>query len=114
MRSMTVIRMPPPLPSKKNAAAGGTKPSLASVTVMGKSSAKADRPKQVAKVNGIQNLQQTFHHNQANWGGARGLGRGDKQQREACSQSGKSNNAVAIDLARPRWGPGGEDDLFKV
>ena len=58
MRSMTVIKMPPPLPSKKNAAAGGTKPSLASVTVMGKSSAKADRPKQVAKVNGMQNLQQ--------------------------------------------------------
>ena len=59
MRSITVIKMPPPLPSKKNAAAGGTKPSLASVTVMGRSRAKADRPKQVAKVNGMQNLQQS-------------------------------------------------------
>lgn len=57
MRSMTVIKMPPPLPSKKNAAAGGTKPSLASVTVMGRSSAKADSPKHVARVNGMQNLQ---------------------------------------------------------
>ena len=56
MSSMTVIRIPPPLPSKKNAVAGGTSPSLASVTVMGRSRASADNPKQVASVKGMQNL----------------------------------------------------------
>lgn len=74
MRSMTVIKMPPPLPSKKKAAAGGTKPSLASVTVMGKSSAKADKPKQVAKVKGMQNLQQAFHYTWAKEGQGQDLG----------------------------------------
>ena len=62
MRSMIVIKIPPPLPSKKNAAAGGTKPSLASVTVMGRSRANADSPKHVAKVNGMQNLQSFTPH----------------------------------------------------
>ena len=56
MRSMTVMRMPPNLPSRKKAAAGGTSPSLASVVVMGRSSASADRPRQVASVKGMQNL----------------------------------------------------------
>ena len=81
MRSITVIKMPPPLPSKKNAAAGGTKPSLASVTVMGRSRAKADRPKQVAKVNGMQNLQQSTHYTWGKRGGGRGVkgGRGGEQ-----------------------------------
>ncbi len=54
MSSMTVIRIPPP--SKKNAVAGGTSPSLASVTVMGRSRASADNPRQVANVKGMQNL----------------------------------------------------------
>lgn len=56
MSSMTVMSTPPPLPSKKKAVAGGTKPSLASVTVMGRSRAKADNPRQVANVKGMQNL----------------------------------------------------------
>ena len=56
MRSMMVMRIPPPLPSRKRAAAGGTSPSLASVYVMGRSSASADRPRQVASVKGMQNL----------------------------------------------------------
>ncbi len=62
MSSMTVIRIPPPLPSKKKAVAGGTRPSLASVTVMGRSRASADNPRQVANVKGMQNL-----HNQRSW-----------------------------------------------
>ena len=37
--------------------AGGTSPSLASVTVMGRSRAIADSPRQVARVKGMQNLQ---------------------------------------------------------
>lgn len=57
MSSMTVMRTPPPLPSRKKAVAGGTSPSLASVTVMGRSRASADSPRQVAKVKGMQNLQ---------------------------------------------------------
>ena len=61
MRSMTVIKIPPPLPKRKNAAAGGTNPSLASVTVIGKSKANAESPKQVARVNGMQNLQSHTH-----------------------------------------------------
>ncbi len=56
MSSMTVIKIPPPFPSKKKAVAGGTRPSLASVTVMGRSRASADNPRQVANVKGMQNL----------------------------------------------------------
>ena len=52
-----VIRMPPKSPRRKKAAAGGTSPSLASRFVMGKSKARADRPRVVARVNGMQNLQ---------------------------------------------------------
>ena len=56
MRSITVIKIPPPLPKRKNAVAGGTNPSFASVTVIGRSKANAESPKQVASVNGMQNL----------------------------------------------------------
>ena len=66
MSSMTVIRIPPPLPSKKKAVAGGTSPSLASVTVMGRSRARADNPRHVANVKGMQNL-----HSQSQWVGQR-------------------------------------------
>ena len=65
---MTVIRIPPPLPSKKKAVAGGTSPSLASVTVMGRSRARADNPRHVANVKGMQNL-----HSQRVSGLVRGL-----------------------------------------
>lgn len=51
------MSMPPNLPRRKKAAAGGTSPSLASKTVMGKSSARADKPRVVARVKGMQNLQ---------------------------------------------------------
>ena len=56
------MRMPPNLPSRKKAAAGGTNPSLASVVVMGRSSARADRPRQVASVKGMQNLHQYMNN----------------------------------------------------
>lgn len=51
------MRMPPNLPSRKKAEAGGTRPSLASRTVMGRSKASAERPRVVARVKGMQNLQ---------------------------------------------------------
>lgn len=50
------MRMPPKSPSRKKAAAGGTRPSLASKVVMGKSKARADKPSVVARVKGMQNL----------------------------------------------------------
>jgi len=56
MRSMTVMRMPPNLPSRKKAAAGGTRPWLDSKAVMGRSRARAERPRVVARVKGMQNL----------------------------------------------------------
>ena len=56
MRSITVIRTPPKSPKRKKAVAGGTRPSLASRVVMGRSKARADSPRVVARVKGMQNL----------------------------------------------------------
>lgn len=55
---MRVRRTAPPLPNRYRAAAGGTRPSLASDAVRGRSSARDANPRQVASVN----CRQQKHH----------------------------------------------------
>lgn len=55
IKSMVSRRTEPPLPSKAMAVAAGTSPCPASLAVMGRSSASAPRPSDVAKENGTAN-----------------------------------------------------------
>lgn len=55
IKSMVSRRMDPPLPIKAIAVAGGTSPRLASLAVIGRSSASAPKPSDVAKENGTAN-----------------------------------------------------------
>jgi hypothetical protein len=55
MNSMVRRSTAPPLPMRAVAVAGGTSPRPASVAVMGRSSAKAPRPSEVASENGTAN-----------------------------------------------------------
>lgn len=55
MKSMVRRRMEPPFPIKAIAVAAGTRPRLASLTVSGRSRARAPRPSDVASENGTAN-----------------------------------------------------------